>query len=224
MQISVVSDSISDERYEAIIAPYREQIEDKMNEIIGFTTTGMISYRPESPLSNFLSDLILDFSKNYCKTNSLDANPSFSLFNHGGIRSSLPEGNVKVLDAYQIMPFENEIVILLLSGEQVVSLADYIATRRGEGVSGISFGMLNNNKAVDIKIQGAKIDVNRKYWMVTSDYIANGGDGMRVLTWAEERIDTGYKIRDVMIETFKEMHQNNEPIHGESDGRIYHVE
>ncbi len=223
MSISIVSDSLSDEKYEEILAPYRIQIQEKMNEVIGYSTEGLVSYRPESPLSNLLSDMILDFGVQYCNTYSIDASPEISLFNHGGIRASLPEGDVKVLNAYQIMPFENEIVLLQLTGEQVMSLANYITTRGGEGVSGISFGMLDG-KASNIKIQGSIIDLNRKYWLVTSDYIANGGDGMRVLTWADQRIDTGYLIRDVLIATFRDMHEQNKPIHSVNDGRIYYVE
>jgi 2',3'-cyclic-nucleotide 2'-phosphodiesterase (5'-nucleotidase family) len=121
-----------------------------------------------------------------------------------------------------LMPFENELVFVKLTGQQVRELANYIVIREGEGVAGISFGM-KNNMAVDIKVQELMIDNAKSYWMATSDYIANGGDGMKVLTWAEERIDTGHKMRDIMIEQMKELHKSGKKLHAKSDGRLYHA-
>lgn len=222
LSINGISDSISDPQFEEIIAPYKQEMDKKLSEVIAYCDEGLISYRPESPLSNFLSDMILDDAKEYCIEHDLDFNPQFSLFNHGAIRASLPKGELKLSNAYELMPFENKLVMLLLSGEQVISLADYITTRGGEGVSGITFGMLKN-KAVDIKVQGLKVDVNKKYWMVTSDYIANGGDGMKVLTWAEDRLDTEDMIRDIIIDHLKRMRDKGETVHATTDGRIYNV-
>jgi 2',3'-cyclic-nucleotide 2'-phosphodiesterase (5'-nucleotidase family) len=223
MAININTDSLVDERFNEILAPYKQLVESQMSEVIAYSEEGLTSFRPESPLSNFLSDLILDFGKAYCAVNETDVQVHFSLFNHGGIRASIPKGEIKVLNAYQIMPFENELVLLLLSGRQVIALADYITTRAGEGVAGISFGMMGN-RAIDIKVDGVLVDPNQKYWMITNDYIANGGDGMRVLTWAENRINTGHLVRDVIIDHIKEMHKNGEKVSGTTDGRIYHAE
>lgn len=222
LSINGISDSINDDQFENILSPYKDEMDEKLSEVIAFCGEGLTSYRPESPLSNFLSDMILEHAKEYCIENSLNFIPNISLFNHGGIRASLPKGEVKISNAYELMPFENKLVMLLLTGEQVVSLADYISTRGGEGVSGITFGMLKN-KAVDIKVQGLKVDVKKNYWLVTSDYIANGGDGMKVLTWCGDRVDTEDKIRDIIIQHLKVMRDRGEIIHATSDGRIYNV-
>lgn len=221
--INVISDSISDEQFMAILEPYRLVVESKMSEVIANAQEPLMSYRPESPLSNFLSDLILEFAVDYCKENHPDMIPQISLFNHGGIRASLPEGPIRLQNAYELMPFENEMVLVLLTGQQLIDLADYITIRGGEGVSGITFGM-NKNKAENIKVQGLAVDVNRKYWLIASDYIVNGGDGMKVLTWAEKRIETGYKMREVIIDYMKKMSAAGEDIQAKTDGRIYHVE
>lgn len=221
--INVISDSIVDQEFMAILNPYKDQVDSKMEEIIGFSPNGLMSYRPESPLSNFLSDMLLDVANDYSRDQNLGIVPDIALFNHGGIRSSIPKGDIRILHAYNIMPFENEIVMVLLNGQQLADLADYLTTRGGEGVAGMSFGM-NEDKAENIKVGGLKVDVNKKYWIVTSDYIANGGDGMKVLTWAEKRINTGLKVRDVIISYLKVKTQNGEEINSKADGRIYHVE
>lgn len=223
MSISNVFDSITDEQFNVILAPYKSEIDKKMSEVIAYSDEGMASYRPESPLSNFLTDMLLERAIWYCANNNLQVNPQIALFNHGGIRASVPKGEITVRNAYEIMPFENELVMVQLTGEQIISLADYIATRKGEGVAGITFGMLPD-KAVDIKVQGMKVDKNKSYWLATNDYIANGGDGMKVLTWASERIDTGIKIRTIIIERLKKMKAHGKTADAKTDGRIYYVE
>jgi 2',3'-cyclic-nucleotide 2'-phosphodiesterase (5'-nucleotidase family) len=60
--------------------------------------------------------------------------------------------------------------------------------------------------------------------LVSSDYIVNGGDGMKVLTWAEKRIDTGELMRDVIISYLKMKNAKGEILQASTDGRIYHVE
>ena len=223
MSISNVSDSITDEQFNEILEPYKSEIDKKMSEVIAHSDEGMASFRPESPLSNFLTDMVLKSARDYCDENNMQVKPKIALFNHGGIRASLPEGKITVRNAYEIMPFENELVMVKLTGEQVISLADYISTRRGEGVAGITFGMMPD-KAVDIKVQGMKVDKNKNYWLATNDYIANGGDGMKVLTWASERIDTGIKIRSIIVEHLKEMNEKGKTADAKSDGRIYYVD
>lgn len=220
--INVISDSISDPEFDRILEPYKSKIQALMSEVIAQSSTGLASYRPESPLSNFLSDLVLHRANLYIASKKPDSQVQFSLYNHGGIRASVPKGAITIENAYEIMPFENEMVLLRLNGKQVQDLADYIATRKGEGVSGISFGMMDN-RAVDVKIQGVKLDQEKTYWMVTSNYIANGGDGMKVLTWADQRIDTGILVRDAIIEHLRKMGDRGEDVVADVEGRVYHV-
>lgn len=221
--IDVIADSISDEQFMNILQPYRQLMEQNLSEVIAQGKAPMVSFKPESPLSNFLSDLILEFAVDYCRQYQPGVIPEVALFNHGGIRSSLPKGPITIRNAYELMPFENEMVLVLLTGKQLIDLADYLAVRGGEGVAGIRFG-IKQQKADNIKVQGLSIDENRKYWLIASDYIANGGDGMKVLTWAEMRIDTGYKMRDVIIQYLRKYTAEGKEIEAKSDGRIYHVE
>lgn len=220
--INVIADSITDNEFMAILAPYKKIVDSKMSEVIAKSSETLISYKPESPLSNFLSDLILDFAIDYCNENNLGITPEISLYNYGAIRGSLPKGPITIRNIYELMPFENQLVLVLITGQQLIDLADYITTRGGEGVSGITFGM-HQNKAENIKVHGLAVDVNKKYWLIASDYIVNGGDGMKVLTWAEKRIDTGHKMRDVIIDCLTEMNSRGEKISAKTDGRIYNV-
>jgi 2',3'-cyclic-nucleotide 2'-phosphodiesterase (5'-nucleotidase family) len=183
----------------------------------------LVADRPESPLSNFISDMLLKFGQQYAKEKLNNVLVDFSLANNGGLRTSIPAGEIMVRNIYELLPFENELVLLNLSGVQIAALADHIVSRGGEGVGGITFGM-KGQKAVNILIQGKPLIPNATYWMITNDYVANGGDGMKILKEASGRIETGEKIRDVVLDGLKQMKANNQHVSAKTDGRIYHVE
>ncbi len=57
-------------------------------------------------------------------------NIDICILNHGGIRAILPKGNVTTRTAFEIMPFENTMVVIALKGEQILELVDYFITRK----------------------------------------------------------------------------------------------
>jgi len=217
------SDSIVDDTYVDLLKPFSETLNSELTEVIAFADTSLIAYRPESPLSNLISDMLLVYGQQFSNEKQLGIVIDFSLANNGGLRTSLPAGEISVRNVFELLPFENELVLLQLSGEQVAVLADHIAVREGEGVAGISFGM-KAEKAVDITIRNKPLDSSASYWMITNDYIANGGDGMKMLKDAVSRIETGNKIRDVVIRELKRMKANGQQLTAKTDRRIYHVE
>lgn len=223
LSFDAVSDSLVDPEFDRILKPYKDSLSQFMSKVVAQSAMPLVSQRPESPLSNLISDLTLAYAIRYCQNAYPDIQPRFSLINHGSLRTSLPKGDITMGHLYELMPFENELVLLQLTGKQVIELANYIASRDGEGVAGLSFG-IRQGRAENITLQGMRIDENLKYWMVTSDYIAKGGDGMKVLTWAEQRIVTQIKIRDMIVEVFSDYKKNHQLISAKSDRRLYHVE
>jgi 2',3'-cyclic-nucleotide 2'-phosphodiesterase (5'-nucleotidase family) len=221
--VDQMSDSIKDDTYLGILSSYKNQLDSQLSEVIAIADTSLISYRPESPLSNFISDLLLEYGNEFVQKNYPDCKIDFCLANIGGLRTSLPSGEIKVRNIFELLPFENEAVLLRLTGKQVADLADYIVSRDGEGVAGISFGM-KAGKAVNIKVQNKVLDPDTTYWMITNDYIANGGDGMKMLTDSARRIVTGEKIRDIVIRKLREIKKTGHHITSKVDGRIYYVE
>jgi 2',3'-cyclic-nucleotide 2'-phosphodiesterase (5'-nucleotidase family) len=222
-EINELTDSVKDPSFTQLLSPYKDELSDKMAEIISWSDTSLVSYKPESPLSNFISDLLLENAEKYVSENQPGIQVDFSLINHGGLRTSLPKGKITVLDIFELMPFENEMVLLKLTGSQVSELADYIASRGGEGVSGISFGIQSGN-ADSVKIQNKPLDLNSTYWLVTHDYLANGGSGMKILSQAGQKIITGAKIRDVIIGHLKNLKLAGQTVSAKTDRRIYRVE
>ena len=105
------------------------------------------------------------------------------LFNNGGLRASLSEGDITKRDIYQLMPFENELVVLSLSLDDVDDLINYLKYTGGQP-SAFS--------------EWFKIDV-LPFYVLTTDYLANGGDKMRFFNNKHQNV-LGVKMRDAIIQ------------------------
>ncbi len=217
--IDNAADSLIDSSFIKTLQPYKDQLEGQMSQQLAKCPEAMTSYRPESPLSNLLSDFLLDYGLKYAKDQHYDFEPDFCVMNFGGIRASLPKGAITVRNMFEIMPFENVMMYVQLSGSQVVDLCDHLASRGGEPVAGISFG-IKNNKSCDIKIQGNAVDKNKKYWIVTNDYLANGGDGMKTFNSAQNKKETKEKVRDIFI---SEMKKTSDILNAKIERRVYNA-
>jgi 2',3'-cyclic-nucleotide 2'-phosphodiesterase (5'-nucleotidase family) len=174
-----------------IILPYQNSIEAQMNEVLCISKMEMKKGKPESLLGNFVTDLCLNY-----------ADAQICVMNTGGLRSILPKGNITRGDIYTLMPFENELVILELDIESLKGLVDYITKRGGEPFSGMT--LKASSKGYDIEeVSGIKdfFDFNKgdKIRVLTSDYLANGGDKMWFFK-NKEQIKVGIKLRDAIID------------------------
>ena len=118
------SEIISDE-----INIYKDSIDISLDNVIGFsdrlyTKADYDSKNFNSTLGNLVADII------YIQSDSLfrvqeNKKIDFVIQNHGGIRAALPKGDVKLSDAYKILPFENEIVIVEMDGESINEIVNY---------------------------------------------------------------------------------------------------
>ena len=205
---------------ESIVKPYRDSIEQDMSKLVGVTATALVRGKPESKLTNLVADVILKYAADYCVEKQLKINPDVAYVNYGGLRASLPQGEITVGHIFELMPFENEIVMIKISGEAVQKMAERIAGRGGEGVSGLKLG-IRSEKVGTLTIGGKTIDPAASYWVVTNDYIANGGDQMSMFITPLDKIETKAKIRDILIQSLSEMYKKNGVIDVKEDGRIY---
>ena len=169
-----------------IISPYKNKLDKEMNEVICYTKNDLIKGKPVSTLGNFICDLSLE------KTNG-EAN--ICVFNNGGLRDIISKGNITTRDIYKVMPFENELVILELNNSEYYNLLQYITERGGE-----PFGGTHIIEKKDTIIS----DLNNKdkIRVLTSDYLANGGDNMSFFINKKQK-KLGIKLRDAIIEHCK---------------------
>ena len=209
-----------DPKIESVILPYRTKLMKDMEEVLCRSSEALFGGRPESLLTNFCADLILSESDSICIKQYPDIKISTSMVNRGGLRVPIPKGDVKVQNMFELMPFENEIVFLKMSGGEMRRFIDHMASRGGEGVAGMRFG-IKDDKGLNPEIQGQPLDDKKNYWLATSDYIANGGDGFEILNSVKTRISTGVKFRDMFINHLRAMGQRGISIEVKTDGRVY---
>lgn len=205
---------------QSIVKPYWDSIQHDMSKLIAISATPLVKGKPESKLTNLVSDILLESGTEYCKIKNLNISPDASYVNYGGLRASLPKGEITVGNIFELMPFENEIVLIKLSGESIQKMAERIAARGGEGISGMILG-IRNEKPGTLKIAGKSVDATMFYWLVTNDYIANGGDQMSMFSNPVERINTKMKIRDTLIQALSNRYKKDGVISVKEDGRIY---
>ncbi len=210
-----------DSSAQSIVIPYRDSIEVDMSKLVTISESPLIKCKPESNLTNLIADILLGYGTDFCRQQNLNVNPDVSYVNNGGIRASLPQGEITVGRIFEVMPFENEIVLIRISGEVLRQMAERIAGRGGEGISGMKMG-LRDEKLESFTVGGNSVDLSAYYWLVTNDYIADGGDHMVMFLNPRERINTKMKFRDLLIQTLSERFKKEGNLDVKLDGRIYH--
>ncbi len=188
----ISSETKSDEELSATIKPYKDSLDKRMNEVLGTSTHDFIVARPSSNLMNWVADAIF---VNQTRNVRL-AQPVICLLNTGGIRSSIGKGNVTLGDFYKLMPFENTLVWVELPVSAIPEIESYLQKSGGEPMA--------NCKLVDGKlvINGMRENTTN-FWILTSDYLMNGGDKMDFFKKKTNFNSTGKLLRDILIEEVK---------------------
>jgi 2',3'-cyclic-nucleotide 2'-phosphodiesterase (5'-nucleotidase family) len=201
------------------IVPYKSKLDAVMNEVLVQSDEAMVKGTPESNLSNLLCDLTI--KKTNDKLQAADGMiAQICVMNSGGIRTTIPKGAVTRGRIFEVMPFENEIVVLTLSGEKTAELLDFIAKKGGAPVGGVRFG-IRDAKAVNIIVNGEAFDIKKNYTICTSDYLANGGDNITCFANPVKRVNLSYKLRDAIIDYCVEVNKAGKTLNNKADGRIY---
>jgi 2',3'-cyclic-nucleotide 2'-phosphodiesterase (5'-nucleotidase family) len=201
-----------------LIAPYKKEMDKIMNEVLVVSDTALVKDLPEGSLGNFVSDAVLKKTNdNYKPSDNLPVN--ICLLNNGGLRAQLPKGKVTRGNAFELMPFENSIMVLTLSGEKTRKLFESLVAFNGAPFAGATV-KAKGKKITELKINGELFDVNKNYKVATSDYLAAGGDKYDFFK-DPIKIDTlTYKLRDAIIDYMIEENKKGNTIKGKKDGRI----
>lgn len=209
------ADAVQDRELASLIKPYADIAVKTADEIIGYTDQDLTSGEPESLIGNFFADVMLAYGQQH-SAGKVD----FAVTNPGGLRKPIRKGSIKVAHVFELMPFENAVVVLDLKGDRVQALADSIAAHNGGPVAGIRFGM-RDGKAVNVEIHGEPLDAGKIYRVVAHDYIAKGNDFYFELTKASATETLSVSLRTVILNWVKQENARGNHIHATLDGRIY---
>ncbi|WP_433763406.1 5'-nucleotidase C-terminal domain-containing protein [Flavobacterium ginsenosidimutans] len=206
-QIPVNEKAAETPEIENFIKPYRDHINQDLDNVLAFCpeTLDKSTGKWQTSIGSLLADVCLQRGNTVFKTRE-NKSIDLCLLNHGGIRAILPKGNVTTRTAFEIMPFENNLVVVALKGEQIQDIAAYIIKeKKPQPLSGMTFTITKENTAKNIMIQGKPFDLNKIYYVATNDYLANGGDSMTFFAKGVQTFDLNYKLRNVLIDYFKEV-------------------
>lgn len=206
-KIGINQQHTANEAVENFIKPYREHIDNDLNEVLAYCpeTLDKSKGQYQTLIGDYLADSSLKIANKVFQmreNKSIDA----CLLNHGGIRSVIPQGNVTARTAFEVMPFENSAIVVALKKEQILELTKYfIDVKKPQPLSGITFTIDKNNEPKNILIQGKPLEDDRIYYILTSDYLSNGGDNMTFFKKGVQFFDLDYKLRNILIDDFKEV-------------------
>ncbi len=198
---------------EAFVSPYRQKLDSIMNDVVAVSTKEIQKSRPEGLLNNFFADAMYQSGKDW------GLNFDFAYTNYGGLRIPLPKGEIYRYKVFELMPFENAVTLVTFPGKDIQDFFDFMAASGGDPISGASY-VIDGKKAIDININGKPFDQSKSYVVLTSDYMANGGDGGAIFNRATARYDSVYKLRDALFLYLGKKQKAGEKLNPVQDGRI----
>ncbi|SHG99505.1 5'-nucleotidase C-terminal domain-containing protein [Tepidibacter thalassicus] len=189
-----------DEAVKKIVDEYTQKVGPILDEVIGKTVNELDHDRYKlSTLGEWTTDVMKQLE-----------NADIAVTNGGGLRTSIPAGDITVGKMYEVMPFDNVLSSFEMTGKQIKEIFEHGIENEEIGsvqFSGVKVeyipGAKKGNKVVKMILDnGEEVDLNKTYKVVTNDFMASGGDGYTVFKEAKALGET-IAIRDALIEAVK---------------------
>ena len=211
----VYADVPLDSAWTARVEHWNANVAPVAATVLGEAAVALHRRRPEATIGDFICDAM-----------RADSKADIAMQNPGGMRAELDAGPITRGDVYAVMPFDNTIVTLELSGE-LVKLAIEQALRgdRITQVSGLRFVIDTSKPELEKVISmtladGSPFDRRKTYRVAVNNFMATGGDRYDALTQGRNKLDTGRLIRDAMEDWVKAQCAGGKPLSIPGDGRI----
>ncbi len=187
----------------------------RVKDIIAYSPRVMKSYFPESPLSNWAVDLIMD------KTEKLAGRKvDLGVLNFGGIRVDMPEGDVILDDMLSMFPFKNQLTYVEQNGRQVRAILEAMAADKFQVLGGVRI-VAEDGKLLVAEIGGEPIDDEKIYGIATISYLLGGGDGLALDHDAVSvTIFKDVDVIDAVLEHVYAETAAGRPLEYQADGRV----
>jgi len=206
-----------DPEIEKIITPVIEEAKKKKAEIVGLTEVNMTHPKHtciESIMGNIVTDGMREFTGS-----------DIAMMNSGGIRDEILKGTVTFGELYRVLPFDDTVTTVDMTGKNLKSLLENSA-KRVEGnlqVSGMTMTIdpkkPEGEKVVEVKVNGKPLEPDKTYSITLGVFLATGGDG-----YTEFNNATNLKEYDKeVLGTLKDYFEKHSPVTEENakiEGRI----
>ena len=181
------------------LAPYRADLKKKTAKVIAKLNIDLTKKGNSSTLGRFSAQIILEKAREYSKL-PVD----FSLLNNGGLRKPLYKGDIKIRDIYELMPFDNYIVVVSVKGSEVKKICKEIIRHHGLPMANINI-VTGETNGDTCKVGNKNINSKKNYLVATINYLYNVGEGVPSLKGGKlVKNMTNHLFRDAIIEYLKE--------------------
>ena len=187
----------------------------RVKDVIGYSPRTMETSYPESALSNWFVDILMD------KVGRLSGKKvDVGIVNFGGIRIDMPEGDIILDDMLSMFPFKNQLVYVEQKGSQIRNSLEGMAAGRFQVLGGVRV-VAENGRLVSAEIGGEPIDDDKVYGLATISFLLGGGDGLSldhnaVSITTFEDVD----VIDAILEHVYAETAAGRPIEYHTDGRV----
>lgn len=206
-QITINDSLLTDAVIDNYIQPYREHVTKDLDSVLAFAANTYTKNNGDfnTAIGNFMADAVYE-QGNIVFEKRTGKNIDMVLLNHGGIRSIISKGNITARTAFELMPFENNLVVVALKGNQIDSLVTYLSkSKKAHPISKLELSIDQDYKIVSATINGKPIENDKIYYVATNDYLYNGGDNMSFFKPNDSLFNLNYKIRNILIDYFKKV-------------------
>jgi len=212
--------------------PYKDSVELKMSKVISKTNSDLLNIRykgkidqsrsNEANIARVCADFMHQAAQKWTSNNST-TKVDFTISNYGGFRVSIFAGNITLGQMYELSPFDNEIVLVQLTGQQMDTLLNQIAEKGGCPIANAQI-TLGKNQWLNATINGNAFDSRRNYWVATNDFMQQGGDGFTALKYPKKKIQTGILVRESLITGFTREFEETGDINPRKEDRFIFTE
>lgn len=186
-----------------LLAPFRQEVAEMKSEVLGTAERPLAVKRGEpSDVGALVTDEMLAATRRHDDLPDAD----FALQNSGGLRTALPKGEITYGALYEVLPFDNLMVTMSVTGAQLDKmLTGVLRTGRIFQSSGLVVELVcvkgKPDSARALGLDGKPLNPTKRYTVVWNDFLANGGDGTKeALEGVEQRFHSAYVLRDVVAE------------------------
>jgi 5'-nucleotidase len=213
--LTVYADGPPDSAWAARVSHWNSEVAPIAAQVLGTASTGLHRRLPESTIGDLITDAM-----------RADGGVDIAMQNPGGMRADMDEGPITRGELYAVMPFDNTIVTMELSGAQVKqALEQSLRGDRVTQVSGLHYvydpakPALQRITSITLA-DGSPLDEQRTYRVAMNNFMASGGDQYDALAQGANRTDTGRLVRDAMEAYVRARCAGGKSLAVPADGRI----